>query len=403
MNTNPPGSEITVGIKSADIIGRDERAIQSAIMLARSKNISRVRVLKGIYVCKNSIFLKAGIELTGEGNLTIIRRDTPKFSPLIKSVHHYERIIAVKNPDLFPVGCGIRITGIKRLTQEKISVRATVTAKNGHQLLLDKPYLGENFWLEEGEANVSTLVPLITGENIRDLIVRQLQIDGNIPTRNMVLGGGDGIYLKNCQRAIIRDVYVHNNNGEAVGFEISHDVTVEKCVVEANALAMHAGSGSLRMHVRHNVIKNNMHGFYFCWGIQQGMLENNEIRGNDTYGISIGFHDSHNTIRQNRIINNGEVGILFRGAHHPGQSPCDNLLESNMLENNGPKNEALGIKITAEADDIKIFSNNILEKRRGRKSVGILIEKTVKAVKMDKNVIRGFKKDISDQRRGKKN
>lgn len=242
------------------------------------------------------------------------------------------------------------------------------------------------------------MVPLIYGEDLRDLSIRQLQIDGNIPYASMKYRGGDGIYLKNCQRVIMRDIYSHNNNGDGIGFEISNDVTVENCLVENNALSIHAGSGSLRMNVRNNKIINNKLGFYFCWGIQQGILENNEINHNATYGVSVGFHDSNNIIRRNKIIGNGEVGIIFRAAQHPSQSPRDDTVADNLIENNGPKDGATGIQIGYEADNIKILGNKITEKRRGKKSCGILIEKTVKKVQILNNVIAGFKKDIQDYR-----
>lgn len=394
-------NEISVGVKAADIIGRDEKAIQSAIALAKSKNISRVRVLKGIYNCKNAITLRSGIELAGEGNLSLIRRVPPEESAVMTSINHYERIICVKHPDLFPVGCGITLKGTRRLSKENVTARATVVAKNGHQLLIDKPYLGENFWLEEGEVTINTLVPLIYGENLHDLLIRDIRLDGNIPARGMEYSEGHGLYLKNCQRAIIRNVFSHNNSGDGIGFEISNDVTVENCLVENNAMSIHAGSGSLRMHVRNNTIRDNKYGFYYCWGIQQGILENNEIRSNATYGVSIGFHDSHNLIRRNRIIANREVGIEFRAAHHPAQAPCGDTLEGNQIENNGPKEDALAIRIGYTADDIKIIGNKITENRKGRKSTAVLIEKTVKRVRVEKNEIKGFKKDIVDCRPAK--
>jgi hypothetical protein len=395
-------NEITVGAKEADILGRDEKAIQSAILLAKNRNISRVRVLKGIYMCKNSIMLKSGIELVGEGNLTVIRRVSPEQSVVMTSVNHYERVICVKHSDLFPVGCGITIKGVRRLSKESVSTRATVVAKNGHQLLLDKPYLGENFWLEEGEVTVNTLVPLVYCENLHDVSIGNLQIDGNIPFRAMEYGGGDGICLKNCQQVIVHHVYSHNNNGDGIGFEISSGVTVEHCLVENNAMSIHAGSGSFRMHVRNNTIRDNKYGFYYCWGIQQGLLENNEIRGNATYGISIGFHDSYNIIRRNQIMANREVGIIFRDAHHPSQAPRGDTVENNLIDNNGPKDDALGIKITFKADDIKLIGNKIVDTRKGRKSTGILIEKTVQRVSIEKNEIIGFKKDVVDNRSNKR-
>jgi len=399
MKQHSSQSEITVGYKYADIIGRDETAVTAALLLAESRGINRVRILKGVYTCRNSIFLKPGIELSGEGNETILQRSRPVESPVTKSVNHYERVIRVKSPALFPPGCGIRITGAAWSSKEPVSARATVIARNGHDLLIDRPYLGETFWLEKGPVIASTLVPVICGADVNHVAVENIQIDGNIQFKGMHYCAGDGIGLKNCHQVNIRNIYSHHNSADGIGFEICNDVTVENCLLENNALPLHAGSGSLRMNVRNNKLINNQCGFYFCWGIQQGVLEDNEMRGNLTYGISVGFHDSHNIIRRNRVIANKEVGILFRDAQYPNQSPCDDLVDGNLIENNGPKDGALGIKIRFGADDIKISRNKIRETRRGQGTTGILIEKTVGDVRLTGNLISGFEKDVLDCRK----
>ena len=390
--------EITIGAKSADIIGRDETAVQSAILLAGSRGISKVRILKGVYKCKNSIFLKSGIELSGENNETILQRYPPVKSPVLRSIHHYERVVPVKWPDLFPIGCGIKIKGMGWRSKTEVFVRATVIAKNGHELLVDKPYLGENFWLEEGRVNISTLVPVIYGENLNNLSINKIQIDGKIPFKGMNYADGAGIYLKNCRQVNLRDIYSHHNNGDGIGFEFSNDVTVDNCLLENNVLPIHAGSGSLRMNVRNNKLINNKDGFYFCWGIQHGILEENEIRNNSTYGISVGFHDSHNIIRRNRVVDNKQVGIFFRAGQHPSQSPCDDLVEDNLIENNGPKDGALGIKVSF-GNNIRISRNKIRENRRGKDTVGILVEKTARKVRIERNLTSGFAKDVFDCRK----
>ena len=152
------------------------------------------------------------------------------------------------------------------------------------------------------------------------------------------------------------------------------------------------------MCVRNNILRKNRYGFFFCWGIQQGVLENNEIRDNATYGVSVGFEDSHNIIRDNSITANREVGIYFRAGHHPSQSPCDDSVEGNVIENNGPLNNAIAVKIDSTADDIRITGNRIIENRKGRESTAILIGKSVKKVFIEENEIKGFRNDVVDCR-----
>ncbi|HNS33145.1 MAG TPA: right-handed parallel beta-helix repeat-containing protein [bacterium] len=398
MKAHSSIEEITVGPKNADIRGSDGKAIQAAIDLAAIRHIPRVLVKKGIYGCKNTIMLRSGIDLSGEGEMTVIRREPYKKSLLIKNVNHYERFVSVKHPDYFTPGCVVTIKGKWSKSFPAVTVRACVVGKKGYELFLDRPYIGKNFWLEAGPVEISSLGPLICGEDVEDVLVHDVQIDGNIPFDGMERDSGSGIYLRNCRGAVIRNVFSHNNNGDGIGFEISNDVTVEECLAENNNMPIHAGSGSLRMCVRNNILRKNRYGFFFCWGIQQGILEKNEISDNKTFGVSVGFEDSHNIIRNNRIIGNRDVGIIFQTGHHPSQAPCDDTVEGNLIENNGPRNNAVAVKIDSTADDIRIIGNRIIETRKGRKSTAVLIEKSVKKVLIEKNEIKGFRNDIVDCR-----
>ena len=399
LTTRAP--ELTVGAANADVIGADDVAIQSALHLAKSRGASTVRILKGTYLLKNSIFLPSGIKLLGEGNDTILKKNLFAESPLIEDVNWYQRVVKVKDPGLFPIGGGIRIMGKHITIDSLVHVAATVIGKEDNTLILDRKYLNKNIWLQRGEPKVTTGFPLIWAEDQQDITIADLQLDGGTNLDDIEICEGGGLSMQNCDRVTVRSIYSHHNNGDGMDWQVCDHVTVENSRFEYSNLGMHPGSGAQHMVVRNCRINNNLHGFFFCWGVQHGLLEDCEMTGNRDYGISVGFHDSHNVIRKNHIHDNGEVGVSFRGGHYPKQSPTDNLVEDNRIKNNGQTDAPFGIHVQAHSDDIRIKNNQITDDRGSDAGVAIKIEETVKTVTMENNTIRGFKEELVDMRKSR--
>ena len=101
---------------------------------------------------------------------------------------------------------------------------------------------------------------------------------------------GGGIFLFECERVSIRNCVVRNYRGDGISFQVSHHVIVEDCLSENHTgLGIHPGSGSQQPVVRRcRSIGNGQDGLYVCWRVKHGLFEQNEIRGNDRCGISIG-------------------------------------------------------------------------------------------------------------------
>lgn len=391
--------ELTVGATGADVVGTAGVAIQSALHIAAKRNINVVRILKGEYLLKNSIILSQGMTLCGEGEDTILKKDIFSESPLVADANWYQRTVKVKEPHLFPIGCGVRLLGLHCLMDKEMNVRATVIAREDNTLILDRKYLGENLWLTRGTPRVTTQFPLICAEDADDLTVSSLQLDGGLDSLDPGSRYAAGISLQNCDRISVRNVYAHHLGGDAMDWQICDDVTVEDSRFECcSGLGLHPGSGSQHTRVRNCKVLNNVHGFFFCWGVQYGCLEDCEIAGNGDYGVSVGFRDSHNVIKNNHIHDNSHVGVHFRAAHHHGQSPVDVLVEGNHIENNGPDNAPLGILFEYAPNDIRIIGNEITDNRNAPNGVAIKIEKTVRSVSVEGNNISGFAQDMVDLR-----
>lgn len=393
----PPETEVTVGAKDAEVIGQDDVAIQSALRLAAARGVRRVRVRKGTYLLKAPVLLPAGMALVGEGDDTVLRKALFAESPIAHDVNWYERRARVAHPERFPVGARVTLRG-KHCTQDRdISAEAIVVAKEGDTLVFDGDYIDENFWLGRGEPVVTTEHPLIESEDRDDLTVADLTLDGAFegepgPTQSV------GIALQNCHRVELRGLHIHHCRGESVSWQISNDVTVEGCRFHHCWLGAHPGSGSLRMVVRDCVIMDNAHGFFFCWGVQEGLLEGCEIARNGHYGVSVGFHDSRNIIRGNRIFDNEEVGVRFRAGHFPRQSPVGCIVDSNEVENNGSAEAPVAVEVLAHSDEIVLRDNLLRDTRNAPNGVGVRIASTVGRVDMTGNKIEGFATEVVDER-----
>jgi len=77
-----------------------------------------------------------------------------------------------------------------------------------------------------------------------------------------------------------------------------------------------------------------------------------------------------------------------------------NRLEENIIENNGLEDEAAGIHVRGQTNDV-VFKNNIIRDTREagsqKQTVGILIEEHVGKVALNGNEIRA-KTPVEDQR-----
>ncbi|MBI3945533.1 MAG: right-handed parallel beta-helix repeat-containing protein [Armatimonadetes bacterium] len=392
------GGTLTVGPANADVIGSDGMAIQGAILLAAHLGIRRVLIRKGTYRCHNTLILHAGLTLEGEGEETVLQKPPYVESAILQDVSHYEQGLVVQDPELFPVGCAIRLHGVEPGTQAPTSSLATVMARDGNRLSVAGKRVGGNFWLSQGPAKVSTIVPLVRGDQADGVVIRSLQLAGHAEREGLSYRGGHGLYLNRCHHAVIENVYSHHHDGDGIGFETSYHVRVEGCRMEANAMACHAGSGALHFLVRDNRLTDNHLGFYFCWGVQHSLLEGNEIIGGDSYGVSVGFHDSYNTIRGNRIVGNRGVGISLRRSRHPDQSPRDVLIERNVVEDNGSAEKPLAVRIEDAATGIRLVGNTFRETRSPGKGAAVVIESTVGTVSLEGNRVEGFEAEVEDRR-----
>ncbi|HOV34133.1 MAG TPA: NosD domain-containing protein [Candidatus Hydrogenedens sp.] len=385
--------KVTVGQNGyGDFQGDTDKAIQSAIDYISKYGGGTVQILPGTYHFSNAIYLKSHIQLIGSGtDKTIFIKESSKKTELLRESDWYEQCITVMNPERFKIGDGLCIQSKNPNGNDINVMKRTIISIEGNRLVLDKP-LSKNIWFSEN-TSIDTLFPLISGEFVEDIVIENVALDGN-KENNLLLDGNYAgcIWLQDCKRITIRGVEARNYNGDGISWQIAHDVIVENCYTHDNTgLGLHPGSGSQRPKILKNHIQNNEIGVFFCWGVQDGIVENNVIE-NNRIGISIGHRDNYNIVRNNLILDSKEEGILFR-QETESFIATGNKIEENIIENIKHKN-GVGIFIEGCNRANEIRKNEIRENVETKNKIGIKVTKTAKENIIEDNNIKGFAKEF---------
>lgn len=406
--------EITVGPRRAQITGADHLALQAAVDYVKALGGGTVRVRPGTYEMGNSLFLRSGVRIVGAGEDTVLRKPPSASTKLIDDIDWYGYVVPVKDPSIFRVGGGLLLRGKSPHCDNPQFNKRTVMAIEGHDIHLDRdPRM--NFWIAPSVtppddappfeiAQAATLYPIIAGDHVSDVVIESLTIDGNRAENEHLDGNyGGGIFLQDCARITIRDVTSRDNHGDGISWQIAHDVTVEECRLLNNAdLGLHPGSGSQRPIMRGNVSRGNDQGLFFCWGVKNGIAEDNVIEDSGKFGISIGHRDTDNVVRHNVIRRSGQHGVIFREHPHAGRDPHRNVFEGNVIEDSGKKGECVAVEMLGRADGVVLRDNVMRDTRRrsaGRTRIGVRIGAGIRKLTLARNEFGGMEVDVEDLRR----
>ena len=127
----------------------------------------------------------------------------------------FDQEVTLEDASGFELGDGICLRTKREGGGGEIVLKRTLVARTGNRFKLDRA-LRENYWRVNG-ATVSTLFPIVTGENISDVIIENLTLDGN-REHNVNLDGNYAgcIFLQDCERITIRGVNARNSNGDGI-------------------------------------------------------------------------------------------------------------------------------------------------------------------------------------------
>jgi hypothetical protein len=389
---------ITVGPQKADIVGSDQKAIQAAVDYVARLGGGTVHILPGTYRLRNAIFLQSNVHIVGSGADSVLIKEPSVKTRLVSDSDWYDQEITLEDPKGFEIGDGVVLHTHNPHNGSFDTYKRTLVARSGNRFKLDK-MLVENFWVKEG-ATAATLFALIDGMQVSDVTIENVTLDGNKAGNEFLNGNYVGcIFLRESNRIRMRGITARNFNGDAISWQVCHDVRVEDCHSHDNAgYGVHPGSGSQRTVVVNNRLERNDIGFFFCWGVRWGLCEQNTILDNRRFGVSVGHNDTDNLIRKNEIRRSGQVGVLFRQEDGPTFTPNRNRLEENQIIDSGGE-KGVGVKVEGRTNSLEIARNEIRETRQPAERVGILLEAETADIHLSDNTIEGFTRPVVDLRK----
>lgn len=377
---------VRVGRSDADIVGADNRALQAAVDYVAGLGGGLVEVGPGEYLMGDSLHLRPFVTVRGVPGKTILRKADGAASPLAMDGDYGEEQITVANPTGFEVGYGVAIWDSQ--SGGFHTTVARITGRRGNTFSISKPLNAD--CMLSNKAMAATVFPVVSGCEVEGVRIEGLIIEGN-KDANVPFNGcrGAGIYLYRGFGAVIDNCVVRNFNGNGISFQQSNDVKVSRCVSEDNAaLGLHPGSGSQRPTISDCVARRNGEdGLFLCWRVRHGVFENNLLEANGRYGISIGHKDTDNLLRRNKVRGNAEDGVYFRDESLP-MAGHRNRLEDNVIEDNGAKADAAGVRVRGETEGLVFKGNTIRDTRpeaQRKQRVGVRLEQKVGAVSLEGN------------------
>jgi hypothetical protein len=380
---------VSVGPRKADLVGTTDRVLQAAVDYVARLGGGTVRVLPGTYQLRNSVFLRSGVRLLGSGLDSVLLKAPSVTTRLAADSDWYDQEITLADATGFELGDGVCLRTKNPHNGGTEVLKRILVARSGKRFRLDRA-LRQNYWLM-GESTAATLFPLLCGDEVADIVIEDLVLDGNRKKNDHLDGNYGGcIWLQDCNRITIRGVTARHNNGDGISWQVCHDVLVEKCHSHDNAdLGLHPGSGSQRPIIRGNRLERNTIGLFFCWGVKGGLAEQNVIDESKNYGISIGHRDTDNLVRDNDVRKSGKVGVLFRPERGKAFAPHRNRLEKNRILDSGPM-DGVAIDVQGETEEVTIRGNDVRETRGRGKRIGVRLGKQTRDIRVVDNQFEGL-------------
>lgn len=388
---------LTVGQAEGDLRGNDDKIIQAGIEYLHRLGGGTLKVLPGVYNLRNSIYLRPDITLRGSGEQTILRKTENAVTALVRDSDWFEYGVQVADTKGFVPAGGIMLRTKTGPGDWQFDVlRATITAIEGDVVFLDR-LTKENFWLEK-DATAATIFPILTAENVDDVVVEDIVLDGNRDENEHINGNfSGGVFIQHCNRWSFRNVTSRNYNGDGFSFQVCDDIRFLNCKAINNAdLGFHPGSGSQRPVFKECFSRGNSQGIFFCWSVSDGLAEDCVLAENSKYGISIGHRDTDNVIRRCTIERNSEVGILFRNEANEFRSGSRNRIENCIIRDNGSKEQGIGIDIQGETKDIAVRDTKFENTAGKNQNIAIRIGREAERIVLQDNNFKNCPVQVRD-------
>lgn len=352
----------TVTVGAAGMFkGNDHFAIQGAVDYVARLGGGTVRIQPGRYRLRDTITLPDSVILQGAGHDSVLEKQPSHTTNLTDDCDGCHWFITVENAKGFEVGDGITISSINTLgAGEWQHSLHTICGVEGHRIYLDR-LTKMPHWIE-GEAKVTSTHSLIESRYSRNVVIRDLFLDGNKSENDLLDGNyGAAIYMRHAEGVHIHDVYIDDFNGDGISWQVCHDVRVEQCTIEnITSRGLHPGTGSQRPMMFHNEISNCHDGIYWCWDVNRGIARENVVRSCAQHGITIGHRDTDNAISFNTVEDCRVAGIYFRPERTPHRTAHRTLVEGNSVTCPMDAPDALGISVVRGVHGTVLRNNTVI-------------------------------------------
>lgn len=385
---------LSVGEESCDIRGFTNTHVQCAVDRVAMLGGGEVVLSAGTFAMADSVHLRSGVVLRGQGQASLLRKNAQKSSRIhtVLGYGHYD--LCVEQPDAFEIGEGVWLRDDD--AGGFYTTVGTLVRREGDVWYTSRPHRHD--YRPAANAVVETLFPVVSAYDVCDAAVEDLAIDGNKAQNPTMITGcrGGGVFLMRSDRVVVRRVTVRDCNTEGIGFQTCDDAEVAECLVEGCAgNGYHPGSGSNRFHVHDCVARDNgASGLFYCLRVRDSLLENCTFESNALHGVSTGGRDSGNTNRSLVLRGNGGCGFFFRKQDR-NDAPHDNVIERCTFDRNGAQTGEAEILVQGQVNGTRIVGNTI-RPREGKPAV--LIEPGVGTLEMQDNRIDAAGEAVVDRR-----
>ena len=224
---------ISVGYDNADLVGRDNKALQAAVDYIAALGGGTVTIGPGEYLMRDSLHLRSHVTVRGTEDKTILRKADAAVSPLALDGNFGEQQITVKDSTGFDVGYGVAIWD--KFSRGFHMTVARITGRTENTFSIDRPCMADHMIARD--ATAATVFPVISGHDIRGARIESVVVEGNKQANHHMNGcRGAGIYLYRGYGTIIQNCTVRNFSGDGISFQQSNDVVVDRCISEGNTI-----------------------------------------------------------------------------------------------------------------------------------------------------------------------
>jgi hypothetical protein len=336
--------------------------------------------------------LRSGVELVGQGKKTVLRKARGRVYPL-SGYHNYGMCDA---PLQFTDGLEVGMTvAIRDNTHGGFfETLARVAWIEGNWVGLDHGV--ESDYAANQNPILVTAHPLVFGQNVQRVAVRDLTLDGNREAQPAGIGAcrGAAVYFIRSGQIEVTNVEESGFLGEGLGFQMCHHVTIRGCHFARNSgNGFHPGAGSTAALFEDCTSENNdAAGFYFCVRANHITVRNCAFIGNDVCGLSIGTRDCYNLIERCEMRANAGPGILVRPVARPTEVHSCQIADCRVAHNAFRSGQGQ-IEIQGDAHDL-ILERNQIEGLRDQEKAGIYVTPAAERVLLRENQMRDCFPDV---------